>query len=94
MKIKAPAAPHGSAPPQGARPKPLVRRDRRSPLLISVRYRGGPEAWYEVEARGRSYRFPGSVCLHDALELINEGLGGQERAATPLGRVLPFKYQS
>jgi hypothetical protein len=93
VKIKALAAPHGSASPQGTPSKPLVRRDRRSPLTLSIKYRGGPEAWYEIETRGRTYRFPGSTYLHDALECINEGVGGQERAVSRVGTVLPFKYQ-
>jgi len=77
VKIKAPAAPHRPAPPQGAPSSRLVRRDRRSPLILSICYRGGPEAWYEIKTRSRIWRVPGSVCLHDVLEGINEGIGGE-----------------
>jgi len=53
-------------------------------MLVSIQYRGGPEAWYEIRARGRIYRFPGSMYLHDALEQINEGVGGVSTEAGPV----------
>jgi hypothetical protein len=46
-------------------------RNPRDPLSITVKYRGGPEAWYEIHARGSMGRFPGYVSLHDALSEIN-----------------------
>lgn len=51
-------------------------RDARRPLTLSISYRGGPEAWYEIHARGSSGRFPGYLALHDVMRQINEG-GGQ-----------------
>lgn len=42
----------------------------RTPLHITVKYRGGPECWYEVHARGCIGRFPGHVALHDAIREI------------------------
>lgn len=58
---------------EGLLPAPLARRNRREPLTLSVKYRGGAEAWYEIKARGRTYRVPGHRALHDVMELINEG---------------------
>lgn len=46
---------------------------RREPLTIKVTYRGGPECWYEIHARGEIGRFPGYVCLHDAFQEIMLG---------------------
>lgn len=40
---------------------------RRERLTITVSYRGGPECWYEVRARGSIGRFPGHVCIHDLM---------------------------
>lgn len=49
----------------------LAAREARRPLQVTVRYRGGPEAWWELSSRGRSWRFPGHVALHDVLLYIN-----------------------
>jgi hypothetical protein len=49
----------------------LRRREMRKPLEVTVRFRGGPECWWELTARGRVWRFPGYVALHDALAHIN-----------------------
>lgn len=45
---------------------------------MTVRYRGGPEAWFEVKARGRSWRFPGVTALYDALVTVYEGQAHKE----------------
>lgn len=45
-------------------------RDR---LTIVIHYRGGPECWYEVSARGETGRFPGHVSLHEATQEIMLG---------------------
>lgn len=47
---------------------------RRQKITITVRSRGGPECWYEVEARGSKGRIEGFHCLHDLMTLIyNDG---------------------
>lgn len=58
--------------PEGA-PLSLYRKPRspRVPLKVTVRHRGGPESWWEIEARGRFYRFPGYVCIDDAMRKVN-----------------------
>lgn len=49
----------------------LQRRDPKSRLTITVAYRGGTEAWYVVEARGRVVPFTGVTALHDMMTEIN-----------------------
>lgn len=51
----------------------LHRRDARDPLTVTIRYRGGNEAWWYVEARGSSGAFPGYRSIHDVMAEINEG---------------------
>lgn len=51
----------------------LARRDARGPLTVTIRYRGGNEAWWYVEARGSAGAFPGYRSLHDVMREINEG---------------------
>lgn len=41
------------------------------PLTIQIRYRGGSEAWWFIEARGSSGAFPGHMCLHDVMREVN-----------------------
>jgi len=52
---------------------PLARGET---LTITVTYRGGPECWYELRARGRRWRAPGHHALHDIVRWIYEGRGG------------------
>lgn len=49
----------------------LVRRSGREALTIRVTYRGGAEAWYLVEARGRSGVFTGVRSLHEVMQEVN-----------------------
>lgn len=65
--LKRPAAPSDTAP-QG--PPSLKEWPRRSPLTLTIVYRGGSEAWWEIKARGQTFRVPGHTCLHDVLERI------------------------
>lgn len=38
---------------------------RKRPMTVTLVYRGGPECWIEVRARGRIVRRPGVVALVD-----------------------------
>jgi len=49
----------------------LSPRRARTPLPCVVLYRGGPEAWVEVRARGGVLRVPGSTSVFDVLRAIN-----------------------
>lgn len=42
----------------------------REALMVKVRYRGGPECWWEITARGKTVRRPGVLALHDVLRDI------------------------
>lgn len=47
---------------------------RRDKLTLKIHYRGGPECWFEIEARGLTGRFIGSDCLYDVMRVIwNDG---------------------
>jgi hypothetical protein len=50
----------------------LRARDPREWQTLTIKYRGGAEAWYEVSARGERGRFPGHRALHDVMEEINQ----------------------
>lgn len=56
-----------TATPKGSPHTKRALRDRRKPLTVTVVYRGGPECWYELRARGLVVRRPGYICIHDAL---------------------------
>ena len=76
-KIKRHSPPHqGSANAVSSAPR-LAVRDRWSPLTITLIYRGGAEAWYQIRARGRVWHFPGHLCLHDCIEAVNTGRGAR-----------------
>jgi len=47
-------------------------RRRTEHLHLVIRYRGGSECWYLIEARGRHGVFPGVVALHDVMDEINQ----------------------
>lgn len=49
----------------------LAKRDPRKPLSITVTFRGGPECWWELRARGAVVRRPGHLQLHDVLSLFD-----------------------
>lgn len=44
----------------------------RRPLPCVIRFRGGPELWVQIEARGRVWRFTGDTALYDALSVISQ----------------------
>jgi hypothetical protein len=65
-KVHRPPEAPSTQPPEGGPPR-LSRLELRETVTITVRWRGGPEAWWEVKARGRTMRFPGHDSLHDVL---------------------------
>jgi hypothetical protein len=69
-KIRRPAGGQQSSQPKAARWWHLPLRDRRKPLTLTISYRGGPECWYEIHARGSIGRFPGHAYLHDVMAAI------------------------
>lgn len=77
-KVRVPAPPEGPpARAASAASPPVSRRNPRESLTVTVRYRGGAECWWQVEARGRVWRTPGVIAIHDVMTWINEGQGGK-----------------
>lgn len=70
--VKITPAPHGNSEsrPQAARWHHLPWRNPRQWQTIRVRYTGGAEAWWEIEARGSRGATPGVICLHDVMAEI------------------------
>lgn len=72
--------PGGAAAPKAAsRWSTLTKRNAREPITIQIKFRGGNEAWYFVQARGSSGAFPGYRSIHDVMREINEGTGFRSR---------------
>jgi hypothetical protein len=46
---------------------------RKEWLTLRVKYTGGAEAWYLIEARGSKGRFPGYAAIHDVMDDIYGG---------------------
>lgn len=67
---RAPQATQDSRP-QGVRFARLPRRDPREPLSAVVKWRGGPEGWIEVRARGAVVRVPGYTSVAELVLLLN-----------------------
>jgi hypothetical protein len=70
-RVRSGAAPAGDSPSAGRAVQPLRQRDQHKPLAITVRFRGGPEASWLVDYRGRTWRLPGHLSLHDALSALS-----------------------
>lgn len=71
VKIARPAGGHSDSAAQPLRWYRLPPWPLRRPMTLSVKYRGGAEAWYEIHARGSSGRFVGSTALHDVMREIS-----------------------
>lgn len=71
-KVKISPAPPGrrGQPPEGRHPALGCTRDPRKPLSVTIVYRGGAEAWWELRARGIVLRRPGHVALDEVLRLL------------------------
>lgn len=57
--------------PQAPSFRKMRQRKRSDPLEVRIRYRGGSEAWWLVEARGTRQAFPGHMALHDVMSIVN-----------------------
>lgn len=56
------------ASPTGRALHKLFKRDRRKALPVTVKFRGGSEAWWEITARGVTVRVPGHTPIHEVLD--------------------------
>jgi hypothetical protein len=72
VRISRPAGGQGGSAAKLHRFWGLPPRDPRSPLHLTVKYRGGAECWVEVHARGRIARYVGSTALADLVFEVNQ----------------------
>lgn len=71
VRVRPGAAGQGQALSEAKLRHALPSRPSRQPLTVVIRHRGGPESWWEIQARGAVWRFPGYVGLDDAMSRIN-----------------------
>jgi hypothetical protein len=71
VKVRRPPEGHSGSQPKAGFWRRFPARNAREPLKITVKFRGGPECWYEVHARGSIGRYPGYICIHDIMSDIN-----------------------
>lgn len=71
VKVRRPPEGHSGRSPKARRFFHLPPRDPRVPLNVSIKYRGGPEAWYEIHARGTIARYPGWVSIDEIMAEVN-----------------------
>lgn len=65
VKIRRPPQAENTARAKRAPITSLLPWPRKRPMHLEIRYRGGPECWVEIRARGRVIRRPGTEALAD-----------------------------
>jgi hypothetical protein len=70
-KIRRPPDGQQTTRPKGGHWHGLPPRPIRETITLTVTWRGGPECWYEIKARGRTGRVPGWLSFHDVMMRIN-----------------------
>jgi hypothetical protein len=70
VKVRRPAEGHKAVRSSARGFRRLPRWNTRRPLALTIKYRGGSEAWVEVHSRGELARFPGSTAIVDVLRFI------------------------
>jgi hypothetical protein len=69
--VRRPAGGQVASVPKGHRWYRLPRRNPRDPLTVTVKFRGGPEGWVEIHARGDFARVPGYTTIAELVLLMN-----------------------
>lgn len=69
--MRVPAGGQQDSAPKALFWRRLPKRDPRKPLSITIKLRGGPEAWVEIHARGQIGRYPGATAIADILRDLN-----------------------
>ncbi len=73
VKMKPPSAGQDGARAKRGRWHGFPVWPRQRPLTVKIVYRGGPESWWLVTARGRHGVFPGVAALEDVMrQVLNE----------------------
>lgn len=70
VRVSQPPEATGRGTPAGRRLRSLPRRDPREGINVTLKYRGGAQAWVEVRARGCVWHTPGDVSLYDVLRAV------------------------
>lgn len=83
VKMKPPPAGHSTARAKRGRWHRFPQWPRTRALTLTVAYRGGPESWWLVTARGEHGVFPGHLALEDVMrQVLNEKDFGEDPAET------------
>jgi len=69
-KIDLPPEAAGTAPRSGTFRSLSGPWPPRLPLSVTFTYRGGPQCWWEIKARGITVRRPGYLAMHDVMREI------------------------
>lgn len=56
---------------EGGHRHSVSRRNMREPISITIRWRQGAESWWQIEARGKTWRRPGYTSLDDVMRDIS-----------------------
>jgi hypothetical protein len=70
VKMKPPPAGHDTARAKRGRWYGLATWPRRRTVKVEIVWRGGPESWWLVKARGRHGVFPGHAALEDVMTAV------------------------
>lgn len=65
VKIRRPPQAGGTARAQRGPISPFLPRPRKRSLHLEVKYRGGPQCFWEITCRGHTFRRPGHLAIHD-----------------------------
>jgi hypothetical protein len=76
VKMKPPPAGQDAARAKRGRWHGLATWPRRRSVTVTIYWRGGPESWWLVKARGRHGVFPGHCAIEDVMaQVCNEHHG-------------------
>jgi hypothetical protein len=76
VKMKPPPAGHTAARAKRGRWSRFSTWPRQRPLQLTITWRGGPESWWLVQARGSHGVFPGHLAIEDVMaQVCNEWNG-------------------
>lgn len=70
VRVRAAPAGQDTARAQRGRWHGLTRWPRTQGLTVTIAYRGGPQSWWLVTARGRHGVFPGCAALEDVMAMV------------------------
>lgn len=69
--IRPPARASRNRAPKALHWRSLTRREMSEPLTVVLKWRGGPEAWVEIRARGCVVRVTGDKAIAELVMMLN-----------------------